>query len=248
MFRLGLGVLLVVLGAAMFVGRDPPTTAPNAPPPYGFALQPRLSGWSDTRLRRTAGETDMEFLTRTTRLVSESIYHCDYHNTPRVVDWITSRVFPGAFNDVGLLTPQALPCGFCHQVAYVLARALRNGGVDAEPMVLNGHVVTIARVGGRRWLVDADFGVGPVEYPVSFSVIEAEYRRVTGQDDNWTAQIAAAYSTVADDQPFYTMAWLDETEFRQRWLISFLEKTRWGLVVAGLVLIVARRRGTGLSS
>lgn len=237
------GILFVAIAALLFLGRDPPSTAEDSPG-YSVNTVPRLAGWDDPRLGRLAAESDGQFAERMTRVVSQAIYHCEIHSTARVIDWLASRVVPHDFREVGLLTPSALRCGFCNQVSYVLARALERGGVEADLLVLNGHVVTLASFDGKRWLADADFGVGPVEYPADFATVEPAYRRVTKHHDNWLSQIAAAYATSADDGPYYrSMEWLQAAEGRQRVVIGFLEIARWAFLAIGLMLMVngARR-------
>jgi len=49
--------------------------------------------------------------------------------------------------------------GYCSQQATVLARYLREQGVDACAMGLGGHVVTVAAIPQGQWVLDPDYGV-----------------------------------------------------------------------------------------
>jgi hypothetical protein len=83
------------------------------------------------------------------------------------------------------LTPAVFRCGFCHQRAFLVAKALRRGGVSSAKILgLDDHVVASIEVDGTTYALDPDFGVDPLLYD--------------GKHDD---EIARAYKAVIPDFP-----------------------------------------------
>lgn len=157
-----LGGALLLMAVVVNRETDPPSTR-LATPGYSYAVTSPLKGWLDPRLRRKPGETDMPLASRLNKEIFNARYHCDFRETSRLIENIAALTFRDRFREVGLLYPEHL-CGFCHQSAYILSRAMTNNGIDAIPLGLNGHVVTLMSLDGTAWLFDPDFGLGPFEY------------------------------------------------------------------------------------
>lgn len=241
--RLVLGGILLLIGASLLWSQSHPKnirTAITTIPGYSYSTASSLSGWSDGRLKRKKNETDLAFAARLNTLVSSVIYHCNYNETPTLIDKLISIIPEERFNEVGLLVPNSLKCGFCHQIAYVLARALTDGGVRAEPFGINGHVVTLATINGEKLIYDADLGVGPIEYRESMwsDAKFAYYARYNAYPPLMRA-LHNAYRTTADDQPFYSMQWLYQVEHIQNQTVILFELASIGAVVVGIGICIA---------
>ena len=222
------GITGAAIGAAMVLvviilnWRLPPTTSSGIHVPgYAYATAEPLDGWSDFRLRRQLGESDWNLAARLNRQVFESFYHCNYRETSRLIDDFAVMPISDAFNQVGLLLPENL-CGYCHQASYILARALTDNGISAWPIGLNGHVVTLVDLGNRRWILDPDFGLGPFQYKdAMWKDVEGFYKAAARGDQPYLQEYAKAYKTIKDDQPYYSLIWLNNTEkIQRRWILA----------------------------
>ena len=205
---------------------------------YYYAVAEPLDGYSDPRLVRLAGESDMDFARRALAAVSDALFHCEDNSAKQ--SWLLRTVTALKLvtkESQGLLVPTKLRCGLCHQVAYILARALRTGGLEAEAFGLSGHVVTRAKLQGETYYLDADVGVGPFlgSDPNLKQTLEVVYKGATNEDQ--AMRIVGMYMSTADNQPYYSNASLDGISQRQaRWLIAqrLLELVMW---IAGAYLV-----------
>jgi hypothetical protein len=204
---------------------------------YSEAVAPRLIGWHDPRLRRLPDEPDLAFATRLNGVVSDAIYHCDYAAAPRLVDRLVVALF-GA--NEGLITPRALVCGFCHQSAYVLARALSNAGLKALVLGLNGHVVTAIDVNGQRLIFDPDFGVGPFRYAeLSMERTMRSYTSAFMGNLPSLTSLRDALRVTVDDAEYRPMRELDLIELKQSGLLMLVD---W---LAAILACIAAWHGAG---
>jgi hypothetical protein len=135
-------------------------------PGYSHATEPRISSWDDRRLARRPSESALDFAGRVTIVVHHATYNCLSEEIGQT--WWTALAYRlGWLNaEQGLLSLQSFRCGFCHARAYILAGALRNGGIaEATPLSLYGHVVTTFFLDGKRYVTDPDFGIYPFPLP-----------------------------------------------------------------------------------
>jgi hypothetical protein len=142
---------------------------PNVQPPipgYSYATQARIGSWNDPRLARRKGESALDFAGRITTVVHKATYHCAATEIGQ--SWWTALAYRlGLLNvEQGLLSLETFRCGFCHARAYIVAGALRKGGIaDATALSLYGHVVTTFHLDGQRYVADPDFGIYPFALP-----------------------------------------------------------------------------------
>jgi len=93
-------------------------------------------------------------------------------------------------------TALLLGVGYCSQQAIVLAGYLQERGIEAVPMGLDGHVVTVARTPSGEWVLDPDYGV---VIPHSLDDLEArpelvrEHYGAIGTSEDRLAQLAEIY-------------------------------------------------------
>lgn len=206
---------------------------------YYYAVAEPLDGFSDPRLARLAGESEMIFATRALAAVSDSLFHCEDNSAKQ--SWLlramTALKLVNKENQ-GLLVPMMLRCGLCHQVAYILARALRTGGVEAEAFGLSGHVVTRAKLQGETYYLDADVGVGPIRAgdPNLKQTLEVIYKAATNETQ--ANRIVGMYMSTADNVPYYSNASLDEIAQRQSKWLSAQWLCEIALWITGLYLIL----------
>ncbi|EIC22549.1 hypothetical protein Thi970DRAFT_02820 [Thiorhodovibrio frisius] len=198
------------------------------------------------RLQRREGESDWDFSTRLNQQVFESIYHCDYDFAPRAIERIVGLTPGSKLDQVGFLSPDIV-CGFCHQVAFILAKALSNGGLNAKPLGVNGHVVTLAYIDGKPFVLDPDIGVGPIAYGDQMSDEAAHAYKTKLMDSTdqppspglvrYMNKIVEAYATTEDDRPYFTLDWMSRIQIRQQRYILFVTVFAYGIGFLGLLLI-----------
>lgn len=218
-----LALVSAVLGVYLLRPYDRPTQ--GLLPGYSFATQTPITSWSDTRLLRRAGESDIELGTRLTQVVFQSYYHCDTDDGARPIDKLIYQLLPNQVIRHGFLSPANMRCGFCHQSAYLLSRALTLQGVMAWPRGLKGHVVALAQIDGKQLIFDPDFGVGPVEYS---DYNPDSIRSVYAQTGKWIPELEPVYATNQDDGLYSSMHMLVVREWLQR-----------GVTFAGESLVLA---------
>lgn len=117
-------------------------------PGMSYATAPALKSFDDPRLSRLDGEGTLNFANRINQTLFEAFYHCDTNDAARVVDRLATYLLPREYRDQGFLDLKSARCGFCHQSAFILSHALAAGGVDARPIGLIGHVVSLVKIEG----------------------------------------------------------------------------------------------------
>jgi hypothetical protein len=145
----------------------------------------------------------------------------------------------------GILLPEN-GCGFCHQSAFILAKALLNQGISASVFGLNGHVVTLVDISNVKWIADPDAGIGPFLYSTTmWSEIRPQYEAFAGSTGSWIEAFESSFAKTDDDASFAPMERLLALEKKQRLIIRGLEVLSWLVGVLGLILVVVgveRRR------
>lgn len=176
---------------------------------HSYAVDKKLTGWTDPRLKRFQNETDMEFTSRINKIVGSSFYFCKYNTTENIFENVASR-FSRTYNEVGFLQPNRY-CGYCHQASYILANILKRNGIDAAPLGINGHVVVLVKDAGKEYIFDPDYGVGPMPYKDDMT----KYIPHIYGDNKAYEWLCKPYATNKDDDYFYSMQWLNDAEKEQ---------------------------------
>ena len=220
---------------------------------YYAPLSPRISSWGDARLKRIDNEGEMEYSQRMLSTVHNATYHCEAHNYYQSwFTWLSYQLgiyslMPG--NNHGVLDIKTFRCGFCHQRAYILATALRNGGIDsARVLGLNGHVITVFNINQDLYSLDPDFGVGPVKItgidsadskqdPQTAQRLWDAYNPFTqAWSDDFIKKIIGMYIS-QDDNEYYNIKNLDRLRIYQSILFSFEKLIEYLLYIMGFSLI-----------
>jgi len=182
-----------------------------------------LNGWDDARFRKIEGEDDLVFAIRLNKNIYNSYWHCNYKSIRSGVEFIASKISSDSFLSVGFLSPER-GCGWCHQAAYILAKALVQNKIKAYPLGLNGHVVVKAIINDKELIFDPDYGVGPLPYKDNLGgIIRESYPSELKYDNRLIEPLYIAYATKADDIPYFSMEILDEFERNQRLIINIVK-------------------------
>ncbi len=209
---------------------------------YNFSTEPQISNWNDKRLKRLPNEDDLDLVKRLTTIISSSIYHCELNAAPRLLDNLAFFFKLQEFEQ-GHLTPKSLRCGYCHQIAYILAKALSLQGVSAEVWGLNGHVVTLVTINKIRYIADPDFGIGPIKYEKTTSNETLQlYLNIIGDNAAWQEAVQKPLSSMKDDGRYYPMEKLSKIEKAQETITIKLEITAYLLMLLGLFVLTTSIR------
>lgn len=235
------GILLVILILGC-IEIKPTNTLPYNIENFHYPTQPKLTGWDDERLRRLPQETDMEYAGRMNKVVGSSFYHCHYATKDNIFEILAAGLSKSAMEH-GFLQPWR-NCGFCHQAAYILAKVLNSQGIDAYPLGMNGHVVVLMKDGGKEYIWDPDWVVGPLPYTDDMlSVLPAFYG-----NEEYVSWLHKAYSTRADDRPYSTMAYLgalEEQQNRVLWAVKCVYYVCLAIFIINAILIILLLRARG---
>ena len=225
------------------------------PNSYYTPKSERLSTWDDSRLDRLDSESDFEFATRMLTTVHNATYHCEANNYQQSwFTWLTWRT--GIYglipkNDLGVLDLKTFRCGFCHQRAFILARTMRQGGIEsAEVLGLSGHVVTVFTYNEELFALDPDLGVGPVritgldsvngnpDNKITAALLEAylPITRVWGNE--FTNRIVDIFTT-QDNNEYYVYKNLEIRRTAQSILFSIEKYIERCFIILGVAFIVA---------
>jgi len=240
----GLGMLAGLLILFPVWWPNPPSEARQRPG-YSHAAEPHLAGWTDQRLRRIDGEDDLAFATRVGGIVHRATYHCESSETGQ--SWAAHIAAERApeVRSYGYLDPRIVRCGYCHQRAFILAEALRRGGIEsAQAYSLQEHVITLFSVGDRYYIADPDYGVGPVIYDGStYTRLPDTAYAPLGLNAETIAILRRAYAQPGDDEPYMSHEWLMSLALRQRDEVRAVERRLrsigWALFGGGLALLFA---------
>jgi hypothetical protein len=236
-----IGLALIIGAGVLYMEPFTPLLAPTTVPNFTESTAPPLTGRSDPRLSRIAGETDLAFAARINDEISRAFAHCTPEDSIRQ-SWLLHVLRQLGFSAVtehGLLTSHGNLCGFCHQAAHIEATALRRAGAEAEVFGLNGHVVVRMQDGADAYFIDPDFGVGPFRAadPDLERHLSAAYSEVVGPAA--AAPIVSYYSTSDDNDAYSSSPYLEEIEMRQGVLIVVQDALLFLIFAAGVASIVA---------
>ena len=139
----------------------------------------------------------------------------------------------------GIVVKSRFRCGFCHQRAYLLFERLRERGIEAMVLGLNGHVVTQFELSGRTYFTDPDYGVGPFEFTDSASEpvrrVHAAYAQYPTKLRN---RLATMFASFDDNEPYLYLDKIKSMQLnfflRANVIVGFLLLISIGLLVAGL--------------
>lgn len=239
-------LLTAVLVTLRFTDFEPNTDARlDSVPGYSFALEPKLVNFADERLNKKESESDLAYATRINKQIFNAYYHCNYKEVTNFSEWIASKIYNDSLN-IGFLSPNR-PCGWCHQTSFILSRTLVENGINAIPLGLNGHVVTLVNFqssdefeigklgGGSRWYIfDSDFGVGPFAYSDNmWSTISSFYPEYLRND----SQLSSAFQTISDDSAYYTLQALNQELVKQEDLLAMINRLH-NLIVTMLFFMI----------
>lgn len=114
-------------------------------------------------IERGRGEGARAYMARVVDAVHQGTFHCNGLPGAEPGPGSPPR---GPTAVWGIMTARHTACGLCGQRSYWVVKALQRGGIrSARVLVINGHGVAVASVGGRRYFLDADYGVGPAPFP-----------------------------------------------------------------------------------
>jgi hypothetical protein len=201
-----------------------------------YPAKKSLTSWEDNRLLRQLDESDSYFASR----INIEIHNSTYHSKPQVNKTKLEKIIfflNYESSRQGFLTPGLMEGGFCHQRAYVLARTLKNAGLDAKVWGLNGHVVTIVKISGVHMIYDPDYGLGPFCY-AQYNLANAgpEYSQrlnIPFQNSDWKF-----LNSQEDDKEYYNMEYLGHLSERQESLLLIIKIILLIIIIFGCILII----------
>jgi len=240
---LKLGIFLLCLPIAANVFWILP--AANVYPPipgYSHAIEPRISSWSDQRLARLGSESSLDFSGRMMSVVHHATYHCSPEQIGQ--SWWTYAAHKLRLlkEEQGLLSLLSFHCGFCHARAFILAVALRNGGIpDATAYGMGGHVVTTFHLDGARYVADPDFGIHPFILPEDPSAIrkavEKNYSPIVRYHNPETiAELNDIYSSL-ENNLLYSFEYLINLRDSQDEVLEWQRPIEIAVFLVGLTMI-----------
>lgn len=208
-----------------------------------YALESPLKGVNDPRLHRPHGYSDVAFLSRLNQAVHRSAAHCapglDHHWLLRTLAPLIPELEESHKN--GIITPYrgAFRCGLCHQSATVLYEILRREGFDARVLGLNGHVVTEVRLDSTIYLLDPDFGVGPIRVDgVSTGQLAKDLRQRYGDRgvDAETVEYIANIFLKNEDDHYWDAAYLHNLRETQVKYLRIQRRVEELILIIGVLI------------
>jgi hypothetical protein len=235
-FLFGSLLLLTLVAVILrFYEYEPPHDGPAEPiPGYSYALEPRLANFGDKRLKKKVGESDLIFATRVNKVIFNSFYHCNYKEVTSFSELIGRKIYYDSLS-IGFISPNR-PCGWCHQSSIIASLVLVENGINAIPLGINGHVITLVnfestdefdidqisgeKKGGGWYVFDSDFGVGPFVYGDDmWRSVENHYPEYFRNIN----QYASAFQKISDDSPYYSLEELKEELAKQEKLLAKID-------------------------
>ncbi|NIQ13941.1 MAG: hypothetical protein GTO02_05915 [Candidatus Dadabacteria bacterium] len=157
-------------------------------------------------------------------------------------------------NEHGVLDLKTFRCGFCHQRAFILAKILKDRGIDSAGVLgLSGHVVTVFSENNSLYSVDPDFGVGPVKITgldsnmdIGDAILEKDEIRqglwsvysplIGGHSERLIDSVIDFYLS-NDDNEYYNYDNLERIRSSQSILFFFEKVIELSFVICGLIVI-----------
>lgn len=221
-----------------FLWENPAPKNGSGIPNYNFPTTKKLEDWGDERLTRKNKQSDLDFLAQVNRSINSATYNCAPTDSARLIEKFLTIIKPKYFAEEGLLTPKYFHCGFCSQRAYITAKALEIGGIEAMPFGLNGHVVVRARINGVYWIIDPDIGIGPIKYEeINSKETKLIYKEIAKNHPIWLKSIYKAIDSQSDDAPYTPMNRLDTLSDLQEKYISRFELFFYTIGALGTIMI-----------
>ncbi|MES2192874.1 MAG: hypothetical protein V4517_00540 [Pseudomonadota bacterium] len=239
-----IGIVLACLPIALNVLWILPT--PNVYPPipgYSYATENRLSSLSDRRLARRSDESLLEFSGRLMTVVHDATYNCLPDQIGQSWWTYTVHLLGLLQEEQGLLSLSSFRCGFCHARAFILAEALRKGGItDATPLGIYGHVVTTFHIDGEQYVADPDFGIRPFLLPKGEPLairqaVEKKYLPIVKYHGILAiAELSDLYASV-DDNRLYSFEYLANIRDSQDEILQWQRPIEIGVSLLGFAMI-----------
>ena len=211
-------------------------------PGYSYATEARISSWDDRRLVRRGGESALDFAGRVTFVVHHATYNCAAEAIGQ--SWWTALSYRLGLLDgeQGLLSLESFRCGFCHARAYILAGALRKGGIaDATALSLYGHVVTTFLLDGERYVADPDFGIYPFVLPDDTEAlrraVEKNYSPIVRYHNVLTVVTISDIYASRENNTAYSFEYLNNIRESQDEILAWQRPIEIWCVEAGLAII-----------
>lgn len=239
-----IGVVLVCLPIVANVFWILPT--PNVDPPipgYSHATEPRISSLRDRRLARRGDESLLEFSGRVMDVVHNATYHCLPEQVGQSWWTYTVHLLGLLQEEQGLLSLRSFRCGFCHARAFILAAALRDGGIaDATPLGIHGHVVTTFHIEGEQYVLDPDFGIYPFILPKGDSVairnaVERNYTPIVKYHGVQTIGVLSDLYASVDDNRLYSFEYLAGIRDSQDEILEWQRPIEISVFLVGFTMI-----------
>jgi hypothetical protein len=241
---LTIGVVLICLPILANVLWILPTPNVNPPVPgYSYATEPRISSLNDQRLKRRSNESVSEFSKRMLDVVHHATYHCLPDQIGQSWWTYTVHVLGLLQEEQGLLSLSSFRCGFCHARAFILAAALRGGGIaDATPLGTNGHVVTTFHVNGEQYVVDPDFGIHPFILPKGDPLavrkaVEENYGPIVKYHHASTVSVLSDLFASAEDNRPYSFEYLANIRDSQDDILEWQRPIEISIFLVGVTMI-----------
>lgn len=216
--KVAVGLLLVIVATQHFYTLYQPN-ALGANFPFAPTGVP-LSGAQAHAVKKS--ENLLAEVKAVTRGVFENTEHCEVSDLR--LSWLENTILAlNPFSNIfqqGVLVRERFHCGYCHQRSFILLEILQErferSGAVAHMQGLNGHVVLQFEVGGRTFLTDPDYGVGPFEYHREDSVLSTEVTKAYAGIPNLN-QMLSMYLSRKDNLAYSSTDSFNIIKLKQLW-------------------------------
>ncbi len=203
-----------------------------------------LSELDEASFTKRREESVRAFTDRITNTVYNHTYHCEYEDF-KVSIMAQIVAYSYQFGESpwveGNMLRDRYRCGLCGSRAYLTTKILNDNGIEATPLSLNGHVVTLVNNDDKQYISDPDYGTKVFDYYPNDQLAEtvkSAYENINLPLPNSEINNLMSYFSTKDDNIKYDLNRLNQLRTNQGLVFRAVKGISFYLITVSLLMLI----------